>query len=500
MKKKSAAIIGAGIGGLAASIRLANEGFNVTVFEQNSNPGGKANQINEEGFRFDTGPSLLTMPFILKKLFQDSQENINEYLTIEPLKIICKYFYPDGTIINAFSDKNKFASELEEKTNDKKSSLFNYLNYSKKIYDLTSDLFLFNNFRGISSLINIKSFKTLFSISKIDPFRTMHGSISKFFNDEKTIQLFDRYATYNGSNPYKAPATLNIISHVEYNIGGFIVKEGIYSIPDSLYKISCKKGVQFKFKKQVKNILLNNSEVAGIQYLDDNREVTSEKFDIIISNSDVNFTYQNLLEDNFSKDSFRYQNLEYSSSALVFYWGVKGNFPQLEYHNILFSRNYKNEFEEIFEHKICPSDPTIYIYISSKFKKDDAPEGYENWFVMINTPSNENQNWEEEIKNAKQRVIRKINDVLKINLEDLITFERILNSLDLEKNFNSYKGSIYGTSSNSRSAAFLRQSNRSKKYKGLYFCGGSAHPGGGIPLVLLSAEIAVKEILKHELN
>lgn len=497
MAEKKIAVIGAGLGSLSAALRLANQGYKVDVYEQNDKPGGKANQILQNGFRFDTGPSLLTMPFVLKDLFESSGERIEDYLEIIPLNVLCKYFYDDGTIINAYSDLEKFSSEIENKTSDKSVAVKEYLNYSKTIYDLTADLFLYGSFSGIKNFINLKSFKTLLNIYKIDPFRTMHNANKSFFKDSKTIQLFDRYATYNGSNPYEAPATLNIIQHVEYNLGGYIIKKGIYSIAESLFELSKKKGIEFYFNSNIEKIILDGKRVCGIT-VNSGGDRTNRDYDIVISNADVNYTYEKLLCDIKSKLAFRYKKQTPSSSALVFYWGVEGNYDKLEIHNILFSKNYKEEFDDLFVRQIYPKDPTVYIYISSKFKKDEAPNGFENWFVMINVPYLNGEENKDEIDKARKTIQEKINNVLKIDLAGKIAFEKILSPSLIEKQTGSYKGSIYGISSNNKKAAFLRQKNRSNEYKGLYFCGGSAHPGGGIPLVLLSGKIAADEIMRHE--
>ncbi len=497
MADKEIAVIGAGLGGLSAALRLASQGCKVDVYEQNDQPGGKANQILLDGFRFDTGPSLLTMPFVLKELFEYSGERIEDYLEIIPLNVLCKYFYSDGTVINAYSDMEKFSSEIENKTSDSSATVKKYLKYSKTIYDYTADLFLYGSFSGIKNFINLKSFKTLFNIYKIDPFRTMHDANQSFFKDNKTIQLFDRYATYNGSNPFQAPATLNIIQHVEYNLGGFIVKDGIYSIVQALYKLCEKKGVRFFFNSKVESIELKGCRVRGI-LVKRNGESENKKYSVVLSNADVNYTYQNILKDNLSMAAVRYKNQTPSSSALVFYWGVEGNYEELEIHNILFSINYKEEFDDLFLRKIYPEDPTVYIYISSKYREDDALKGHENWFVMINVPYLDGEENKKEIEKAKKTILRKIKEILKIDLSNKIKFEKVLSPSIIEKQTGSFKGSIYGVSSNNKSAAFLRQKNRSKEYKGLFFCGGSAHPGGGIPLVLLSGKIVSEEIMRYE--
>lgn len=493
-KRKRIAVIGAGLGGLSAAIRLAKQGYEVDLIEQAEKPGGKANEINEKGFRFDTGPSLLTMPFVIKELFEYSGEKIENHLDVIPLDNLCKYFYPDGTILNAYSDVDKFAEEVSTKTKDAAQSVKSYLKYAEKIYELTADLFLFSDFSDVKNFYKPGALKTLFQINKIDPFRSMHKANKSFFKDPKTIQLFDRYATYNGSNPFSAPATLNIIQHVEYNLGAFILKKGVYSLVESLYRIAKNKGVNFFFNSKVTQIIHDNYVIKGLLV---NRNGIHEKknYEVIITNADVNYTYNNLLKDSSSKSANRYSKLEPSSSALVFYWGVKGEHDNLEVHNILFSADYRNEFKDLFERSICPDDPTVYIYISSKFNSSDAPGGHENWYVMINAPYIKNQNWKLEIEKSRNNIVKKINDTLGIDIQSKIVFEKVLTPEMIEDKTSSFRGSLYGISSNGKSAAFVRQKIRSKEYSGLYFCGGSAHPGGGIPLVILSGKLAAEAII-----
>lgn len=490
--KKKICVIGAGLGGLSAAIRLANKGFEVDLYEQNSAPGGKAGEINERGYRFDTGPSLLTMPQVIKDLFSECGETIEDYLSINRLELICKYFYPDGSIINAYSDQDKFGKEIDEKTSDNSASLNKYLTYCKTIYELAGDLFLTKDPTSISTYLNSKALKTLMNVGKIDPFRTINKANESFFKDQRLVQLFNRYATYNGSNPYLAPATLNIIPHVEYNQGSFIPVGGIYSISKALNKLAEKKGVNTFLNQKVDEIILENKEVKAIKVND-----KIIKYDKIISNVDVNFTFKNLIKNFESRESRRYEKKLPSFSGLVFYWGIKKEFPELETHNILFSKDYRKEFDDLFNNKTIHNDPTVYIYISSKLNKGDAPTGKENWFVMVNAPHIQNQNWESEIKSARKNVVKKINNFLNTDIESLIEFEKIMSPVDIQNRTGSYLGSIYGISSNDKFAAFMRQSNKSKTVKNLYFCGGSAHPGGGIPLVILSGKI-VSDIIESE--
>lgn len=492
MAKKRIAVIGAGLGGLSAAIRLANAGFDVDVFEQNDDAGGKAGSLVFNGYRFDTGPSLLTMPNVLKELFSECGENLKDYIHLKKLDVICKYFYPDGTILNAFSDINLFGKEIERSTLDKFKSLKNYFNYCKTIYDLTAELFLYKSPQQASTYFSKKAFTALFQIKSIDPFRTVHQANSLFFKDKKLVQLFDRYSTYNGSNPYVAPATLNIIPHVEYTLGSYIPQDGIFSISKALKQLAEFKGVNIYFNSKVEKIEIKNKSVKGLIV-----GGNLQPYDVVLSNIDVLTTYKTLIDVDSTKVINKLNKHDLSTSALVFYWGVRGKHEQLEIHNILFSEDYKKEFDDLFTNKVIHNDPTIYIYISSKYKPSDAPKDCENWFVMINTPPNINQNWDEEVNKFRKIILEKIKKILMIDVEPKIVAEKFLTPIDLEKRTGSYHGSIYGISSNDRFAAFLRHPNFSKDISGLYFCGGSVHPGGGIPLVILSGKI-VSDIIKKK--
>lgn len=485
---KSVGVIGAGIGGMSAAIRLAESGYKVTVFEKNLTAGGKAGSIEFDGFRFDTGPSLLTMTDVLKELFDSSGEDINAYLDIRKLDNLCRYFYPDGTVLNAYSDREKFFDEAVKKMNVTKDRLAAYSNYTKRIYDLTKDIFLFDSYKGMKSFLNFKSLKTLLQIGSIDSFRTIHEANKSYFEDDRLVQLYDRYATYSGSNPYSAPATLNLISHVENALGGFYLADGMYGLTKGLYKLAEKKGVEFKLGEEVTGINRGNSSVTSLSTAKD-----KYIFDYYVSNLDSISTNKRFLGE--PNENLKDELL--STSAMVFYWGIKGEHRELDTHNILFSSDYKKEFNELFEDRVIPADPTVYIYISSKFAKKDAPEGCENWFVMINTPANFGQDWEEEAKKVKKIILKKLGKITVKRIEENITAERILNPKILEEKTGSYKGSIYGYSSNTKFAAFKRQPNHSGKFDNLYYCGGSAHPGGGIPLVILSGK-NVAEMIKAD--
>jgi phytoene desaturase len=263
------------------------------------------------------------------------------------------------------------------------------------------------------------------------------------------------------------------------------------SITNSLYQLALKKGVKFHFDSPVHRIIHDNGKVSGVEV---NEQVYYAK--IIVSNADVYFTYKNLLANpSMAKNVLKQER---SSSAVIFYWGIKKKFPQLELHNIFFSKEYKKEFEYIFEEGNLSSDPTVYINITSKMQANQSPEGKENWFVMVNAPANLGQNWEELKKVLRENILLKLTRMLGEDIGAQIETEHTLDPIMIEQRTASYMGSLYGTSSNSKFAAFLRHANFTSAIKGLYFCGGSVHPGGGIPLCLKSAKIVSDLIVKAD--
>ncbi|MGB4773997.1 MAG: FAD-dependent oxidoreductase, partial [Daejeonella sp.] len=257
---------------------------------------------------------------------------------------------------------------------------------------------------------------------------------------------------------------------------------GMFSITKSLVKLAEDLDVKFHYNTLVDEIVVENKKAKGVKIND-----TIVSGDLVISNMDVWFTYKKLLKNQLPPARILKQ--ERSSSALIFYWGIKKTFSQLDLHNVFFSEDYQQEFDHIWKKKNIYHDPTVYLNISSKYNPADAPEGFENWFTMINVPSNIGQDWDQLIAEAKANILKKLSKNLGENISSLITCEAVLDPRSIEIKTSSYQGSLYGTSSNNQFSAFLRHANFSSKIKGLYFAGGSVHPGGGIPLALLSAKI-----------
>jgi phytoene desaturase len=482
------AIIGAGIGGIASAIRLANKGFEVEVYEANTYAGGKLSSFEENHYRFDAGPSLFTMPHLVDELFQISNKKPENYFEYIRLPEVCRYFWEDGTRLTAWADNQAFAEEVEAKLGESAQNILSYLEKSAFKYEVLSALFLENTLHKISTWTSIKALKGYLNLSKMGIFHTMNQANETAFKNPKTIQLFNRYATYNGSNPYQTPATMTIIPHLEYNVGAFFPKEGMYGITSSLMKLAEDLGVKFYFEKKVEEIVLQKNKISGIKTAQEGFKA----FDLVLSNMDITHTYRRLMPQ--IKHPEKLLNQPKSSSGLIFYWGIKREFKELGLHNIFFSDDYKTEFDYIFQKKKVYHDPTIYLNITSKYKKDDAPKGCENWFILLNVPANEGQDWDKIIAETRQNIIEKFSKNLGVNVGEWIASESILDPRSIELKTSSAQGALYGNSSNNRFAAFLRHPNFSSKIKNLYFVGGSVHPGGGIPLALSSAKIVEKLI------
>ena len=480
---KTAVIIGAGIGGIASALRLSKKGYQVTVFEANDYPGGKLSAFSLGDYRFDAGPSLFTMPQYVDELFELHGERANDFFTYKKKKIACQYFWEDQTQLTAYAELKLFLEEVQNKLGVKAAVLEKYLKRAKRKFDLTAPMFLEQSLHKLSGFLSFKTIKALLNLGLYEINQNLHTVNAAQLKEPHLVQMYDRYATYNGSSPYQTPGIMTLVQHLEQEYGTFIPNGGMEQITRSLFELAKRKGVSFYLGEKVNQILVEKGKAIGIKTK--NQTLLA---DIVLSNMDVFPTYKNLLK--FTKAPQRILSQERSSSAVIFYWGIKKIFDQLDLHNIFFSVDYKAEFEAIFNQKKTSEDFTVYVNITSKDVPSDAPKGGENWFVMINTPADQGQDWNQIKNELREKTIAKLNRILKVDMDSLIQEEEVLTPPMIEQKTSSHLGALYGSSSNDKMAAFLRHPNFSSEIKNLYFCGGSVHPGGGIPLCLLSAKIA----------
>jgi phytoene desaturase len=486
-------IIGAGIGGLSAAIHLAAAGEQVIVLEKNEATGGKMGEIEADGFRWDTGPSVITMRHVFEDLFRTANRRLEDYLTLLPLQPLTRYFYPDGSILDVDADPQVTAERLDRYHPGDGDGYLRFLRYASEIHEATGDVFIYGAPPTWQTLLGVNPLRMV----KTDALRTMQAAIESFVHSPQARQLLGRFATYTGASPYLAPATLNVIAHVELNGGVWYPQGGIAQIAKALTRLAEELGVEIRTDCRVEGIDLNFDRVVGVRTADERIETAR-----VIANLDVISVYERLLPPipTVRRELARLTKLEPSSSGFILLLGVDGEHSELAHHNIFFSSDYADEFRDIFQRGLPPRQPTIYVAITARSDPQHAPPGCENWFVLINTPpDNEGTksrfDWRSQAGSYSRLVLDRLATAFNVDVRERIRYQQILTPPDLEALTAARRGALYGQSSNDRMAAFRRPHNRSAAVKGLYFAGGTAHPGGGVPMVTLSGKVAARMVL-----
>lgn len=483
---KKAVVCGAGIGGMVSALSLCKKGYEVRIFEKNDYAGGKMGEFIRDGFRFDTGPSLITMPHVIKDLFTSLGRKSEDYIEFEKLESSCRYFWNDGTVFEWYSDHNLLKKELKDVFGQTESDNFDRcIEYGKKFYELSNEAFLEGEFR----LRNFITTEGLKNATKFISGRSMNDVANKFFKNPKLKQLFNRFATYNGSSPYLAPQFFAIIPYTEHKFGPWYVKGGIYRIAEALQKLCSEFDIEINFGKCLTRIESSGEKISNLEFTEsDGNTFILDDFDQVVAN----FTSLPALMPN---DYLK--NDDWSSSGFILFLGIKKTFSSLAHHNIFFSENYEREFIDIFEKRIPANEMTVYVSTTSKNESADAPENCENWFVLVNVPYiTEENKWTQQAKAKYADIVidnlESFNYVFGSSIRDKIQFTEIFSPQEFKEKYGSEFGSIYGLSSNSLFTLMQRPKNRSSQYKNLFFAGGNTHPGGGVPLCFLSGKIVAE--------
>ena len=491
-------VVGAGIGGMSAAARLAKQGHQVTVFENSDQSGGKCRTEWFGDYAFDTGPSLLTLPAVFRDLFLKTGKRIEHVLDISPVDPAFNYNFADGSKVTFPNLSNpKTYQEIEKSFGISASQSWRQIiERSEKMWEASRDSFIESELTSIWPLLLRRNL--INQINQISPFTSLRSLSEKLNLDPHLKMIIDRYATYTGSDPRSAPAVLLTIAFVESTFGAWHIKGGIGQLSVALEQRCRDLGVDFQFKSLVTKILVERNKVEGV-VLSDGKIIKS---DLVVSNSDAEYTFNSLIGTEVSSARGERRKLKSATKSLAGFSlllgldNKKSKPVDVKHHNVYFPENYDLEFDQIFTQKVPVTDPTIYLCApkdSSMVKGADK----EAWFVLVNAPRHEPESgwdWKDGGQEYAQKIISKMDD-LGLNVTNRLDFMEYRTPADLENYAMAPGGSIYGTSSNSPVSAFLRARNRSK-VKGLFCVGGSAHPGGGLPLVGISAEIVAKAIGK----
>ena len=492
------AVIGAGIGGMSAGARLAKAGHEVTIYENSDRSGGKCRTEWFGDYAFDTGPSLLTLPAVYRDLFLKTGKRIEHILDIKPVDPAFNYHFLDGSsvLFPNLSNPNTY-NEIEKSYGLVASNQWKELiDRAERMWEVSREPFIESELNSIFSLLKRKNL--LRDIKEIAPFTSLRKLSEKLKLDPHLQMIVDRYATYTGSDPRSAPAVLLTIAFVESTFGAWHIQGGVGQLSVALEQRCTDLGVNFKFNTLVTQILVRNNQTIGIQ-TSDGKEIKS---DLVVANSDAEYIYNKLLSKDVSRARSERRKLKFATKSLSGFSlllgldNSKGKAVPIDHHNVYFPNNYDAEFDDIFTKQIPVEDPTIYI-CAPKDSHMTKGENKEAWFVLVNAPRHQvdgGWDWSEGGAEYGQKIIRKLDD-LGLNVSTRLDFMKYRTPADLENYAMAPGGSIYGSSSNSAASAFLRTKNRSK-IKGLFCVGGSSHPGGGLPLVGISAEIVANAIGK----
>lgn len=488
MKGKSAVVIGAGLGGLATALRLAHAGWQVTVCEQGESFGGKMNTWARDGFRFDTGPSLITMRWVFAELFAAAGSSMEEHLELISMHPLAQYVYDDGTRFtysSSLPDWLEVIRQLEPRDVD---GFYKFMRLGARLFEISKETFFR---RSPLEPPDMRALKAMRHLPLRHAWGNYHRTVAAHFRSPHLRQLYDRYPTYVGSSPYRSPATLAVIPYVEYAYGGWHIKGGLYRIVESLVALARQAGVTLMAGARVEQIEHHARRVRGVR-LADNARI---KADVVVMNGDVSTTNEMLGV----KKSELSQEVKRSLSGLVFLLGIARELPQLPHHVIYFSADYRREFSQLFDERTFPDDPTIYVCAPSRSDRSLVPGDGETLFIMANAPANDGDEWgEAQLEAARTRVLARLKKGGFPGVPADVAVSNVWTPRRMAQSYAMPGGAIYGVHSHGWRHAFLRPPNKDARFNGLYFVGGSSHPGGGTPTVLLSAKITCGLIEKCE--
>jgi len=490
-EQKKAVIIGAGVGGIATAVFLARQGFAVEVYEKNANPGGRCGQMIQDGHRFDLGATILLMPSLYRQVFSTLGMELDKELETTSLEPVYKLFFGDGTEFAFSRNAERMKLQLEAIEPGSNAQYERYVKEGYEFFNLSINGLLGKNFYHLFQFVNLKSIRLLI---KLKTWIKHTDYIQRFFNDHRLQKAFTFQNIYVGQNPYKQPAFFSMLPGAEIAEGALFPKGGMHRVVEKLLAAATGLGVKVQYKKSVDKIVVNGKRAEGIQL--ENGEIIQA--DVVIANADLPYVYDKLLPGRTVAN--RLKKKEYSCSAIVFHWGLDKVYPQLDHHSIFLNEPYKEGMEKIFDEKSLSANPSFYVHAPVRTDASAAPENGDTFSVIIpatHIDEKVEQDWQALKQMAREAVIRRMKEAGLTDIEEHIKFEVCFMPKTFESYCNVTNGSVFGSLSHTIfQMGYFRPHNRHNKYKNLYFTGGSTHPGNGVPLVLLGAQLTSERIIK----
>ena len=486
---KKVVIIGAGIGGLGAAGLFAKKGYDVTVVEKNANLGGRANIFEHGGFRFDMGPSWYLAPDIFEHYFNLVGERVEDHLELKRLSPSYRIFFRNnGDPLDINSDIEIDTATFEAIETGAGEKLRAYLEQSKYQYEVATQSFMFKNYDRIWDFFNKR---VMTEGQKLSVFSTMHKFVSKFFTSKKLQQVMEYTMVFLGTSPYEAPALYNLMSHMDFNQGVFYPQGGFYELIKALANIAEKNGAVLRTNSPVEKIIVRDGKAVGVR-------IEGDEFieaDLVISNADMWFTETRLLDIAQQTHKEKYwQKRTMAPSAFIMYLGVSEKLPSLVHHNLLFSEDWRKNFDEIYKDPCLPDEPSLYVCAPSVTDPSVAPEGKENLFVLVPIAS-DLAITDEQKEIYADRVLALMEQEMNLQgLREKIEYKRIYTVENFAADYNAFKGSALGLAHTLRQTAIFRPKNKSKKIENLFYVGAGTNPGIGTQICLISAELAYKRV------
>lgn len=503
MSNTTAVVVGAGLGGLAAAATLAARGHDVTVVERNPWIGGKAAVLEHGGYRFDMGPTILTVPSVLRRVFAEAGEQIEDHLDLIRLDPQWRSFFADGTSLDLMQDTEVMADRIGEFSGDG-SSEHGYRRFSQlseRLADISRRYYFYKSVGGVTDLFrNVVDgdqsvLRLLADCTQIRAGRSVGGTIRSHIADPRVAQMLDHLTQYVGSAPDNSPAVLAGIANLQTGEGVWYPRGGIGAVPAALRKLAERLGVTFRTGVSVERLRMDADGRATGVTLADGRTLDA---DAVVSNMDAVRTFDELVGGEAGRRfAKRWRGrVEPACSGVVLYLGLRERYEHLAHHNFVFSGTPEEEFGQIYKEGRPADNPTVYLCAPSGTEPGVAPEGGEALYALVHTPYlRDHHDWDAMLPPYRQRIFDVLADVAGLDdLQDRIEFESVLTPADIHRRYRVLNGAIYGIASHGLWNGAFKPANRSSEVPGLYLAGGAAHPGPGMPMVLMSGWIAADSV------